>query len=122
MLNASLLTIIEETGVNILTLTEGLEQEEFFALRLTPINTLQQLRTVVDSILQLPLETQAILAEIDWPGWHAVARQLNANTPEARDAIWFAIRSLVPAMLMWLRIYRKNQPELFSYNKGGYLT
>lgn len=35
MLNASLLSIIEKAGVAVLILTEGLEQDEFLASRLT---------------------------------------------------------------------------------------
>ena len=34
----------------------------------------------------------------------------------ARDeALWFGVRSLVPATLSWLRVYRHSHPELFTY-------
>ena len=37
----------------------------------------------------------------------------------ARDeALWFAVRSLVPATLMWLRVYRESNPELFGFGAG----
>jgi len=114
MLNASLLSIIEEAGVAVLTLTEGLEKEEFLASRLTRAETLRQIKIISESIGSLPLKAQALLAEIDWAGWQAVARHLGANSPEAQEALWFAVRSLAPATLMWLRVYRQNQPEIFA--------
>lgn len=118
MLNASLLSIIEEAGVAVLTLTEGLEKDEFLASRLTRAETLRQIKIISDSIGSLPLKAQALLAEIDWAGWSTVARHLGANSPEEhpeeQEALWFAVRSLAPATLMWLRVYRQNQPEIFA--------
>lgn len=29
------------------------------------------------------------------------------------EALWFACESLVPATLLWLRVYQQSQPELF---------
>lgn len=29
------------------------------------------------------------------------------------EALWFASQSLVPATLLWLRVYRQSQPDLF---------
>jgi uncharacterized protein with HEPN domain len=99
----------------VLTLTEGLEQDEFLRSRLTRLETQRQLKTMCETIAALPARTKALLAEVDWSGWSTVARQLDATDDEARDTLWFAVRSLAPATLMWLRVYRKNQPELFEY-------
>jgi len=114
MLNASLLSIIEEAGIAVLTLTEGLEKDEFLSSRLTRSETLRQIKIISESIGSLPLKVQALLAEIDWAGWSTVARHLGANSPEEQEALWFAVRSLAPATLMWLRVYRQNQPEIFA--------
>lgn len=114
MLNASLLSIIEEAGVAVLTLTEGLERDEFLSSRLTRLETQRQVKIMSESIASLPLKAQALLAEIDWAGWHGVAQQLGAQANAAQEALWFAVRSLAPATLMWLRVYRVNQPELFE--------
>lgn len=114
MLNASLLSIIEEAGVAVLTLTEGLERDEFLSSRLTRAETQRQVKIMSESIASLSLKTQAFLAEIDWAGWHTIARQLGANSHAEQEALWFAVRSLAPATLMWLRVYRTNQPELFE--------
>jgi hypothetical protein len=29
------------------------------------------------------------------------------------DTLWFACTSVMPATLLWLRVYQQNQPELF---------
>ena len=114
MLNALLLSIIEEAGVAALILTEGLEKDEFLASRLTRAETQRQLKIMSESAANLPPQTQTLLAEVDWGGWHTVARQLGASGDAAQEALWFALRALVPATLMWLRVYRTNQPEVFE--------
>jgi uncharacterized protein with HEPN domain len=114
MLNASLLSIIEEAGVAVLTLTEGLEKDEFLASRLTRAETQCQLKIMGDSAANLPPQMQALLAEVDWSGWQRVAQRLGASGDAEQEALWFAVRSLVPATLMWLRVYRTNQPEVFE--------
>lgn len=114
MLNASLLSIIEEAGVAVLILTEGLEKDEFLASRLTRAETQRQVKTLSESIANLAPHTLSILAEVDWAGWHTVARQLGADQGAEQEALWFAVRSLVPATLMWLRVYRKEQPKIFE--------
>lgn len=119
MLNASLLSIIEEAGVAVLTLTEGLEKDEFLASRLTRPETRRQLKIMSESAANLPPQTQSLLAEVDWNGWQSVARQLGASDDAAEEALWFALRSLVPATLMWLRVYRKNQPEIFEFKPAS---
>jgi uncharacterized protein with HEPN domain len=114
MLNASLLSIIEEAGVAVLTLTEGLEKDAFLASRLTRAETRRQVKILSESIANLSPQTLSMLAEVDWEGWHTVARQLGADKDAEQDTLWFAVCSLVPATLMWLRVYRKERPELFE--------
>ena len=117
MLNASLLSIIEDAGIAVLTLTEGLNEDEFLASRLTRAETLRQVRIMYTSAGNVPSATQALLPEIEWRGWQTVAQQLDADAdPDTQgEALWFAVRSLVPATLIWLRVYRKNQPEVFKW-------
>ena len=115
MFSASLLSIIEEASVAVLTLTEGLEREEFLHSRLTRAEVGRQLKTMTDIAIKLPPETRTMMAEVDWEGWEATARRLSQPGPEADDALWFATQALIPATIMWLRVYRQNQPELFEY-------
>lgn len=114
MLNASLLSIIEEAGVAVLTLTEGLERDEFLASPLTRAETRRQIKILSESIANLAPQTLTTLAEVDWAGWQTIARQLGADKGMEDEALWFAVRALVPATLMWLRVYRKERPDIFE--------
>ena len=114
MLNISPFTAIEEAGTAVLTLTEGLEKEEFLTSRLTRAETRRQLRLMSKSALRLSPEIHALLVEIDWEGWRALDQRLAASDQAADVLLWLAVRALAPDTLMWLRVYRKNQPEWFK--------
>lgn len=115
MLNGALLDILEQNGTGVMIMTEGLEEAEFFATRLTRQEVLQRMQTMATTATNVPAEVKMQLEEIDWAGWSALASQFSAPLDSDHDSLWFGVRSLVPATLMWLRVYRKNQPELFSY-------
>jgi len=53
------------------------------------------------------------MVEIDWNGWSILGVQLKLTGSAERDALWFGVRSLVPATLMWLRVFRESTPQLF---------
>jgi uncharacterized protein with HEPN domain len=114
VLIGSLLNIIEAAGESILTLTEGVEPEAFFNSRLTQMEVMNQLRVMAESSSHFPIEHKAKMAEIDWAVWSMLNMQLKTAGGFERDAVWFAVRSLVPATLMWFRIFRQNNPELFA--------
>lgn len=109
------MAIVEEAGTSVLILTEGLEREEFIGSRLTRDETLRQLRQLAASLDQVPQTIQVLLPEFEWAGWASAAKDF--GNPDG-EALWFAVRSLVPATLMWLRVYRQNQPTLFTAIPG----
>jgi len=118
MLSGALFAIIEEAGAAVLILTEEVEREEFLASRLTRAEARRQLLVMADMLAEVGAGTRQRMPELEWAGWQAMARALrgeDANPDNADEALWFAIRSLVPATVMWLRVYRKSQPELFSF-------
>jgi len=115
MFNAASLLIVEEAGSSVLILTEGLEKEEFLRSRLTRREVCRQLSIVAKGFDGMPAQAQAAMPEIGWDGWRAAARLLATPGPELDETLWFAVQSLVPATLMWLRVYRENQPQLFSF-------
>jgi uncharacterized protein with HEPN domain len=115
MLNSALLAIIEEAGMAVLTLTEGLEEQEFLRSRLTRAEVTRQLQALAASAADVPPATRKLLPELDWSAWEATARAMSAGGPAQDEALWFAAESLVPATLMWLRVYKKNQPEVFEF-------
>lgn len=115
MISAALLGILEEAGIAVLTLSEGLAKDEFFSTRLTQQEVLRQLRIMTETSASMSKELKMELTEIDWASWSVLGLQLRIAGGFDREAVWFSVRSLVPAMLMWLRVYRQNQPEFFAF-------
>jgi uncharacterized protein with HEPN domain len=115
MLNGALFAIIEEAASAVLILGEDTEQEELLASRFTRAEVQRQLLIIADMLAELSAETRALMPELEWDGWATTARALRGGSAEANEALWFAVRALVPATVMWLRVYRRNQPELFTF-------
>ncbi len=115
LLNSALLAIVEEAGLAVLTLTEHLERDEFMRSRLTRAEVTRQLRSLTAAAGDMPPQARTQLPELDWSGWETTGRALDQTGAAQEEALWFAITSLVPATLMWLRVYRKNQPEIFEF-------
>lgn len=119
LLAGALLGILEKASVDVLTLCEDLEQQELLRSRLTRVEVLRHLLRMADSAQQVPPEVRTGLPEIDWDGWIALGRTLRLPAGSALDdALWFAVRSLVPATAMWLRVYREEQPDRFRMQPG----
>lgn len=114
LFSAASLAILEEACGGVLILGEGLERDEFLRSRLTRAEICRQLRIIVDCLQGLPADARTRLPELGWDGWDLTARAL-AGGPGTDDALWFAVGSLVPATLMWLRVYRQEQPALFAF-------
>ncbi|MFA5985578.1 MAG: hypothetical protein WC782_16285 [Methylococcaceae bacterium] len=101
---------IEEAGVAVLTLTEGIEEEDFFRSRLTKQEVCRQITILSHATLDIPAVTRDGLPEINWQTWFAIAEH---PTPDNQQ-LWLAISELIPTTLLWLRVYRTQQPELFN--------
>ncbi len=115
MLNAILLSLIEEAGTAVLTLTGSLDEGELLSARLTRREVSRQILNIAENADRLPAETRKRMAELDWEGWAIRAWQIKREGKAADEALWFAVRSLIPATLMTLWLYRKTQPDLFSW-------
>lgn len=114
IMNSALLKLIEQAGTAIATLIEGLEQKELLRSRLTRAEVQRQLKILADSAAQVPPSARADMPELDWSGWDAMRTRFAAPAGEALDeALWFACEALVPATLLWLRVYQQSQPESF---------
>ena len=116
LLSGALLNILNEAGEAVLTLTEGLEPEEFFASRLTQREVIRQMRILAETAASIPPEIKTSMVEIDWAGWSILGAQLNLTGGLDSDTLWFGVRSLVPATLMWMRVFRSSSPGLFSFS------
>lgn len=112
MWNAALLANIEDASAAILTMVEGIEEDEFRRSRIARAETRTQLDRIACALDGLEPAARQAVPEIDWSAWQRV----RANADD--DTTWFAARSLVPATLMWLRVYKRNHPDLFSFKIG----
>lgn len=111
---SALLCIVEQAGLAVVTLVENLSEDELLRSRLTRAAVQRQLITFADSLAQLAPTLQLTLPDLDWEGWRSLQGVLHG--PPGRpldDALWFASNALVPATVLWLRVYRKEKPELF---------
>lgn len=116
---SALLNLIEQTGLDVATLAEGLDEADLRRSRLTRAELLRQLRLMANSAMAVPPSAHEAMPELDWEGWRLLALRLQADAGADVDgAIWFAIQSVVPATLLWLRVYRQNQPQLFVMAPG----
>jgi len=115
MYGAALLKAIEEAGEAVMTLTEGLQDSELLASRLTRHEVARQLRLFTEAASALPIERREGMPEVDWGGIAAAGLALAGPRGAALDdALIFGVRALVPATLMWLRVYRQQSPQWFS--------
>jgi uncharacterized protein with HEPN domain len=112
--DSALLGLIEQAGLAVATLVESLERDEFLRSRLTRAEVLRQLFTLADSAAQVAPASRSRMPELDWDSWDGLRARLRLPSGDALDdALWFAVESLVPATLLWLRVYRQSQPDLF---------
>lgn len=112
--SATMLNLMQQSCEAVLTITEDVSPEAFFSSQLTKAETLRYLRIIAENVDRLPMENKTAMPEIDWAGWNVLLSQVRSAGGFEQDAVWFAVRSMVPATLMWLRVFRQQQPALFS--------
>jgi uncharacterized protein with HEPN domain len=116
MIDTAMLHLITDAGEGVLVLVDGLQPSELLRSRLTRGEVQRQLQLMAGTLGALSPAAQAALPEVDWAGWRGVSVALAMPTGQALDdALWFGASALVPATLLWLRVYRESQPALFSY-------
>lgn len=113
MLTGAMLGLMEQLGMDIITLTEGLSEGEFFASRLARAQTLQRLNSMTKTVADLPSEVRQRMPEIDWDAWDTLASILPKNAHHPLQ-IWVAVQELTPLTMQRLKGYQKQQPKLFS--------
>ncbi|MFA6014481.1 MAG: hypothetical protein WC742_05390 [Gallionellaceae bacterium] len=113
MLTGAMLGLMRQLGLDIITLTEEIDENEFFASRLTRIETLKLLNSMTLTIADLPAGVRERMPEIDWMAWEALANAL-PNPSRHPLQIWLAVKELTPLTLQHLNDYKRSQPQLFS--------
>ncbi|MEY2844031.1 MAG: hypothetical protein RI920_2068 [Pseudomonadota bacterium] len=111
----TLLLAIEDAGVGVMTLTEGLQDDELVGSRLTRAETIRHLLLLTEAAKGLPDVMRAGMPEVDWAGLSAAEQALSGPRGPAQDeALLLGAKALVPTALMWLRVYRTQHPDWFS--------
>jgi uncharacterized protein with HEPN domain len=113
MLTAALLGLMRQLGLDIITLTEELDEGEFFASRLTRIETLRLLASMSQTAADLPEEVRKDMPQIDWDSWLALRAKL-ARPAQHPFQIWIAVKELTPMTVHQLNDYRRSKPKMFS--------
>jgi uncharacterized protein with HEPN domain len=113
MLTGALLGLMRQLALDIITLTEEIDEAEFFASRLTRTETLKLLASMAQTIADIPAGTRERMPEIDWAGWAVLANAL-PNSSRHPLLIWVAVKELTPLTLQYLNDYKRRQPQLFS--------
>ncbi len=114
ILDTARLGLIEQAGTAVAILVEGLEQTELLRSRLTRSEVLRQLHLLAASAAEVEPPMRARMPELDWSVWDSMRSRLATSSRAVQDeTLWFATSSLVPATLLWLRVYQQSQPELF---------
>jgi hypothetical protein len=114
MYGAALLNIMTDAGVAVMTLTEGIEDRELIASRLTRAEVARQARILIEAAMNLPQLIREGMPEIDWAGISGAGSALSGPAGRAMDdALVFASRALIPATLMWMRVYQQQHPDWF---------
>ncbi len=116
---SALLGLVEQSGLAVVTLAEGLDEVDLRRSRLTRAELLRHLRVLARGAVSVPPSAREDMPELDGDGWRSMSLRLQADHGEDVDeALWFAVTSLVPATLLWLRVYRQSQPALFVMRPG----
>jgi len=113
MLTGAMLGLLLQTGMDVIVLTEELDEQEFFASRLTRQETLRLLGVMAYTARDLPAQVREQLPEIDWSAWAALPDAL-IRPHEHPLKIWVAARELTPRTVQHLIDYRRVHPVLFS--------
>jgi hypothetical protein len=114
MITAPLLQLTRDAGEAVLTLTEDMPEADLLRSRLTRTEAQRQLQRMADALADAPDALRHLMPEIDWAAWRATRLALPSAGEQQDEALCFAVRSLVPATLSWLRVYQGSHPELFT--------
>ncbi len=100
---------VEQLLTDILTLTEGLEEPELRRSRLTRATVQGMLSTVAATLREAGPEARSAFPELDWSAWALTEERLTDGGDVGEGALWFAVHTLAPATLTWLR-FRRSVP------------
>ena len=116
-LSSALFGLVRREGEALLACLADLQdEEELFASANTLAAVEACLRVMARSLADLPPFAQAALAALDWQGWQGVQTALLQPQAPRREAVWYAVTTLVPATLALLEQLRRQRPTLFAFD------
>ncbi|MBL8387897.1 MAG: hypothetical protein JNK17_06775 [Hydrogenophaga sp.] len=95
-------------------LTDMQNEDELFESAATLHAVEAQLLVMSQTLAHLAPELHARLNRIDWQGWGQLHHLLETDGPSRREAVWYGVRSLVPATLELIADLRKREPLWFQ--------
>jgi uncharacterized protein with HEPN domain len=115
MLNRAMFDIVRTSGQRVLQLVAQMQSEEELFASANTLGAIEDiLLEMAHTIGNLTPAMRGHLPQLDWTGWRALHRCLRADLRPRREAVWYAIRSLVPATLELFDRLRRRQPFLFE--------
>ena len=112
--DAHLLSQVEQVALEVLTLIDGLTERELAGARLTRRVVHTKLSSATDALSALGNDTRSRMPEVNWTAWLRMGAELSAGGEASFDAMWCMASELAGPTLLWLRLYRHQQPDLFT--------
>lgn len=115
MLHRMQCDIVRIAGETILKLLAELQdEEELFASAATLHVVEAQLLVMSQTLAHLAPELHQRLHRVDWQGWGRLHHLLETGGQPRREAVWYGVRSLVPATLELIADLRRREPLWFG--------
>lgn len=95
-------------------LAEMQDEDELFESAVTLHGVEAQLLVMSQTLAHMPPELRQRLHRIDWQGWGQLHHLLEVGTQPRREAVWYGVRSLVPATLALVADLRRREPHWFG--------
>lgn len=115
MLHRMQCDIVRMAGATIGSLLAELQTEEQLFESAATLHAVEaQLLVMSQTLAHLAPELRARLHRIDWQGWGQLHHLLETGGQPRREAVWYAVRSLVPATLELVADLQKREPWWFG--------
>jgi hypothetical protein len=113
-METALLVAIEDAITAVLTLSDAIARNMLLHSPHAQREVKRRLLLTAKALDELACGQQVAFAELDRDGWLALARVLDEDNALEQEALWFAVDTLAPHTLSWLRVYRAQLPALFA--------
>jgi len=115
MLHRMQADIILNSGRVIQSLLAEMQEEQELFDSVATLHTVEaQLLVMAQTLAHLAPELHLRLTRIDWQGWGELHRLLASGDQPRREAVWYGVRSLLPATLELVADLRRREPLWFG--------